>query len=75
MSTPSKKCLARIKECDRALDALHADIKEIILNRVLDASAEQPGVPAEILRGRLMIRTEGCLCNALKKIAAAADGL
>lgn len=75
MSTPSKKCLARIEECDRILDVLHRDIKEIIIDRVLDASAEHPGVPAEILRGKLMIRTEGCLCNAFKKIAAGADGL
>jgi len=75
MSAPSKECLIQIQKCDSALDALHTSINEIIEDRVLAASAERPGVPVEVLRGLLMTRTGGCLCNALKKIAAKADGL
>jgi hypothetical protein len=75
MSTPSRECLAQIEKCDRTLDALHASISDIISERVLAASAEHPSVPVEVLRGLLMTRTGGCLCNALKKIAAGADGI
>jgi hypothetical protein len=75
MSAPSNECLGQIKKCDRVVDELHVSINEIIAERVLAASAERPGVPAEVLRGLLMTRTGGCLCNALKKIAAGADGI
>jgi len=38
-------------------------------------AAECKGVPQTVLRGHLMARTGGCLCDAIKRIASGNDAL
>jgi len=74
MSNPQEVYMASVKKCENRIDALHIDINELIAGHVL-AVSDRRGTPREILRGRLMLRSVGCLCDALKKIAAGKDGL
>jgi hypothetical protein len=61
-------------ECEAKIEELHAAINELIAEHV-QAVSDRREIPWEILRGRLMLRTAGCLCGALKKIAVGKDGL
>jgi hypothetical protein len=66
--------LDQYKECEAKIAELHAAINGLITEHV-NAVSDRRQIPWEILRGRLMLRNAGCLCSALKKIAAGKDGL
>jgi hypothetical protein len=60
---------AAIEECAGKVEALHAELCELLWRHVCAVAANRPDVSPEILHGNLMIRTGGCRCAALKKIA------
>jgi hypothetical protein len=70
----SEEYAAKLGGCEDKIDALHVVINALIAEHV-QAVSDRRGTPREILRGRLMLRSVGCLCDALKKVAAGKDGL
>jgi hypothetical protein len=50
-------------------------MKELVTERVLAASVEMPGVSLPLIRGGLMVRSGGCYCDAIRRIANGKDGL
>jgi hypothetical protein len=77
MSIPSKELRARVKRLEATLAALHADIDEIVKDRVYAAAAEISGIPVDVLKKSIVDRASGgfCRCKALSAIAAGKDGL
>jgi hypothetical protein len=58
------------------IEALQAEIDELVTERIRTRAAEISGVPTSALRRLLEVRSGGyCRCLALKKIANGTDGL
>lgn len=55
---------------DRAKE-LRAEIEQFIDERVEHLRKESPGVPPPVLRNHLMVRADGCLCQAAINIIEA----
>jgi hypothetical protein len=72
---------AAAKECARRIDELHEEIRSLTKERAVAAATEGRvdrcgnRLPWEIIHGSLMVRSAGCLCDALKKVASGKDGL
>jgi hypothetical protein len=77
MSIPSKDYRSRVKKLEASLDALHANIDELVKERLYAVAADISGVPVSVLKNTLVARASGgyCRCRALKSIAAGEDGL
>jgi hypothetical protein len=50
MSVPSKELRARVKKVEATLATLHADIDDIVKDRVYAAAAEISGIPVGVLK-------------------------
>jgi len=77
MSIPSKELRARVKRVEGNLATLHADIDEIVKDRVYAVAADISGVPVEVLKKSIVDRGSVgyCRCRALSAIATGKDGL
>lgn len=77
MSNPSKELRARVKKVEATLAILHADIDDIVKDRVYAAAAEISGIPVGVLKQSIMHRASNgyCRCKALSAIATGKDGL
>jgi hypothetical protein len=77
MSIPSKELRARVKKVEATLATLHADIDEIVKDRVYAAAAEISGIPVGVLKQSIVGRASDgyCRCKALSTIATGKDGL
>jgi len=77
MSIPSKELRARVKKVEATLATLHADIDEIVKDRVYAAAAEISGIPVSVLKQSIVDRASNgyCRCTVLSAIATGKDGL
>jgi enamine deaminase RidA (YjgF/YER057c/UK114 family) len=77
MSVPSKELRARVKNVEATLATLHADIDDIVKDRVYAAAAEISGIPVGVLKQSIVDRASDgyCRCRALSAIATGKDGL
>jgi hypothetical protein len=77
MSIPSKELRARVKKVEATFATLHADIDEIVKDRVYAAAAKISGIPVGVLRQSIVDRASDgyCRCKALSTIATGKDGL